>query len=546
MTKEELLRQALLKQAQDKQKEDSEPKSDDKKSKIGGMASAVLQGLSFGTADEAEAAFRALMGDQTYAENVKEIRNEIKQFAKENPKTALGLEIAGSLPTAIAGGAGLARLGVRGALKVAGIEGAAYGAGSAEGDALDRAKSAATTGLTSAALGKAGDVILPNVSRAASDLMKRGVNLTPGQALGGRMRMAEEAAASIPIIGDFIKKKEAQNLESFGRVAMNEAIDVLNQGKNKGRIRAAFSFIMGKGSDKTKRIPSNVSGNEAFTVANNAITAAYDEVIPKLSVNINNDFVEGLQEIITKNQKKLPDDYMKVMDGILTENFSKLTGNKASGEILKSVDSDLGLAATTFRKSNLAVERQVGKALFEVQSFLRKQMTSKNKDVMADYNRAQKAFQTLLPVRTAVANASRTGGVFTPAQLLSASKSVDSTRRKLATAKGEGIQQEFAQQAQDVMGKTIPDSGSAGRLGFMYLLDRLVKEPIKTTAAMATGVAGTALGYGVPRTTANIISLPNVAARAGAPAVSSQLEPAISNELVDPMYNELMQYFQGQ
>ena len=538
MTKEELLRQALLKQAQDKQNKDSEPKSDDKKSKIGGMARAVLQGLSFGTADEAEAAFRALMGDQTYAENVKEIRNEIKQFAKENPKTALGLEIAGSLPTAIVGGAGLARLGVKGAFKVAGIEGAAYGAGSAEGDALDRAKAAATTGLTSAALGKAGDVILPNVSRAASDLMKKGVNLTPGQALGGRMRMAEEAAASIPIIGDFIKKKEAQNLESFGRVAMNEAIDVLNQGKNKGRIRAAFSFIMGKGSNKTIRIPSNVSGNEAFTVANNAITAAYDEVIPKLSVNINNDFVEGLQEIITKNQKKLPDDYMKVMDGILTENFSKLTGNKASGQILKSVDSDLGLAATTFRKSNLAVERQVGEALFDVQSFLRKQMTSKNKDVMADYNRAQKAFQTLLPVRTAVANASRTGGVFTPAQLLSASRSVDSTRRKLATAKGEGIQQEFAQQAQDVMGKTIPDSGSAGRLGFMYLLDRLVKEPIKTTAAMATGVAGTALGYGVPRTTANIISLPNVAVRAGAPAVSNQLEPAISNQLI--------QYFQGQ
>ena len=205
MTKEELLKQALLKQAQDKQNKDSEPKSDDKKSKIGGMARAVLQGLSFGTADEAEAAFRSLMGDETYAENVKEIRNEIKQFAKENPKTAIGLEIAGSLPTAIAGGAGLARLGVKGALKVAGIEGAAYGAGSAEGGVLDRAKSAATTGLTSAALGKAGDAILPNVSRAASDLMKKGVNLTPGQALGGRMRMAEEAAASIPIIGDFIK-----------------------------------------------------------------------------------------------------------------------------------------------------------------------------------------------------------------------------------------------------------------------------------------------------------------------------------------------------
>jgi len=537
MTREELLKQALLKQAQDKQKKDSEPKSDDKKSKIGGMARAVLQGLSFGTADEAEAAFRALMGDQTYAENVKEIRNEIKQFAKENPKTALGLEIAGSLPTAIAGGAGLARLGVKGALKVAGIEGAAYGAGSAEGDALDRAKAAATTGLTSAALGKAGDVILPNVSRAASDLMKKGVNLTPGQALGGRMRMAEEAAASIPIIGDFIKKKEAQNLESFGRATMNEAIDVLNQNKNKGKIKAAFSFIMGKNPKKQVKIPSGVSGNEAFTIADDAIRAAYDEVIPKLSINVDDKFINGIQKIFRDRSAKLPDEYVKVMDGILTEQFSRLAQNR-TGDVLKSVDGDLGLAATTFRKSNLAVERQVGDALFDFQALLRDSLKSANKDVMADYNRVQKAFKTLLPVEKAVANATRTGGVFTPAQLLSASKAVDNTRRKLATARGQGIQQEFAQQAQDVMGKTIPDSGSAGRLGFMYFLDRLFKQPLRTGAAMATGVAGTALGYGVPRFTANVISLPNVAARAGAPAVSSQLEPAISNQL--------MQYFQGQ
>ena len=545
MTKEELLRQALLKQAQDKQNKDSEPKSDDKKSKIGGMARAVLQGLSFGTADEAEAAFRALMGDQTYAENIKEIRNEIKQFAKENPKTALGLEIAGSLPTAIAGGAGLARLGVKGALKVAGIEGAAYGAGSAEGDALDRAKSAATTGLTSAALGKAGDAILPDISKAASDLMKKGVNLTPGQALGGRMRMAEEAAASIPIIGDFIKKKEAQNLESFGRATMNEAIDVLNQGKNKGKIKAAFSFIMGKNPKKQVKIPSGVSGNEAFTVADDAIRAAYDEIIPKLSVNVDDKFITDIQKIFRDRSAKLPDEYVKVMDGILTEQFSRLAKDK-TGQVLKSVDSDLGLAATTFKRSNTAVERQVGDALFDFQTLLRDSMTSENKDVMADYNRVQKAFKTLLPVEKAVANATRTGGVFTPAQLLSASKAVDNTRRKLATARGQGIQQEFAQQAQDVMGKTIPDSGSAGRLGFMYFLDRLFKQPLRTGAAMATGVAGTALGYGVPRLTANVISIPNVAARAGAPAVSSQLEPAISNELVNPMYNELMQYFQGQ
>ena len=52
------------------------------------------QGLSFGTADE-EAALRSLMGDETYAENLSDIRSEIKDFAEKNPKTALGLELVG-------------------------------------------------------------------------------------------------------------------------------------------------------------------------------------------------------------------------------------------------------------------------------------------------------------------------------------------------------------------------------------------------------------------------------------------------------------------
>ena len=70
---------------------------------------------------------------------------------------------------AIAGGAGLARAWC-GKVCVSSYAwyggSAAYGASSErKGRLLDRgAKAAATTGSTSAALGKAGDVILPNVS----------------------------------------------------------------------------------------------------------------------------------------------------------------------------------------------------------------------------------------------------------------------------------------------------------------------------------------------------------------------------------------------
>jgi len=87
------------------------------------------QGLSFGFGDELEARVRASIGDGEYQKNLTKIRSEISKFAEENPKTAIAAEIGGSLPTAALGGAGLARLGVKGAMKVGGIEGAAYGFG---------------------------------------------------------------------------------------------------------------------------------------------------------------------------------------------------------------------------------------------------------------------------------------------------------------------------------------------------------------------------------------------------------------------------------
>ena len=221
MTKEELLRQALIEQAKAQQKSASSPNVKKKNKKISGMARAVLQGLTFGTADEAEAAFRSLMGDETYAENIDQIRGEIKEFAEDNPKTALGLELVGSLPTAFLGGAGLARLGVTGALKVGGIEGAAYAAGSADGDAVDRAQAAAVGGVVGAGVGKLSDLVFPKVGEAARKLMKQGVRLTPGQRVGGLTKELEERATSIPFVGDVIESGQQNAMDDFNRAAIN-------------------------------------------------------------------------------------------------------------------------------------------------------------------------------------------------------------------------------------------------------------------------------------------------------------------------------------
>ena len=63
-----------------------------------GAGRALLQGLSFGFADEIEAAFKSATGDRTYEQEVGAIRAGQKAFEAADPTTALAAEALGSLP----------------------------------------------------------------------------------------------------------------------------------------------------------------------------------------------------------------------------------------------------------------------------------------------------------------------------------------------------------------------------------------------------------------------------------------------------------------
>ena len=66
-------------------------------------ARATAQGLTFGFADEIEATVRAALdADADYADVVAEVRKQIDTFRENNPASAFGAEIAGSIVPMIA------------------------------------------------------------------------------------------------------------------------------------------------------------------------------------------------------------------------------------------------------------------------------------------------------------------------------------------------------------------------------------------------------------------------------------------------------------
>ena len=496
----------------------------------------AAQGLSFGTADELEAFVRSKVGDRNYSENIEVIRGQVSKFAEENPKLALGAEIAGSLPTAFAGGAGLARLGVKGAAKIAGLEGAAYAAGSAEGDAVDRAKAAAVGGVVGAGTGKLADAIFPKVGEAARKLMREGVRLTPGQRVGGLTKELEERATSLPFVGDVIEAGQQNAMDDFNRAAMNVALRELPDDtfqdqallvalESKGTLSRIKSTLrmLGKGS---KTVPKGKTGQEAYEFAKDQVDEAYAKVIPKLKANVGSDFEDGLVKIIQENAD-LGEDGLKKLQAKLSKILaSKVTSEDKilRGDVLKTVDSDLGLEATKFLKSSLAAERDLGSALSSVQTLLRNNMEGTSPQANREYRKVQSAFRTLLPVRKAVVAASTRRGSFTPAQLLRGSKAVDQSRDKIATATGKAPQQSLATDAQEVIGRTIPDSGTAERVMTGLLLNRLRTNPLSTVGGGGAALGATSLAYGNPlgRTlTSGLLQTPRAIGTLGAPALGA-------------------------
>ena len=147
-----------------------------------GMARAGLQGFSFAGGDELVAGGTALMdsvirGDdfgEAYDYRVAQERNKLDQFRDDEPVLAYGTEIAGAIPSAMAGPVNLARAGQWGnAIGTGMLQGGLYGYGQGEGDALDQIQSTAIGATAGGTLGAAGVPIAKGVGNLANKYMTK-------------------------------------------------------------------------------------------------------------------------------------------------------------------------------------------------------------------------------------------------------------------------------------------------------------------------------------------------------------------------------------
>lgn len=230
----------------------------------------VLQGMSFGTSDEAEAALRATFGDQSYAQNIDSIRAEMRTYAEENPGSALAQELAGALlspasllkaPAYIERAAPL----LRGAIK-GGTGGFVYGVASAEGDLIQRGEE----GLVGAGAG----VII-------------GAPLEKAVSLIGNAKLNRQIKAQ-SVSPDLDRLKSIKD-------AAYEAVDQTN-----------FAIGPGEAQDIFKRA-SNIADN-AFYITTPGATTAVDKAKRLLESLTTKGMTLGQSEKIRQRLFKLSED----------------------------------------------------------------------------------------------------------------------------------------------------------------------------------------------------------------------------------------------
>ena len=434
----------------------------------------LFQGQTFGWGDEAVAGVAAALNpDQSksfgdkFDTYLSREQGRIDQFRKDNPVAAFGTELGGSIPTALLTTPGVvgqgATMGARalGGLVTGGLQGAVYGAGSAEGGLGERAAGAGIGAATGGAIGAAAPYVAAGVRKlitpapaqasklaAAKVLQKEGVELTAGQTTGNRNLQFREAELGGNAARDFMDRQAEQftqaALRRVGVTAGRATPDVVDN---------AFASIGQQFDDLAAR--NSIVPDMRLARDMSAAWRRFEDVTnPSTRPKI----VERLiKDIFTDPRSPIPGQWYTATRSEL----GRITRGSSVPELVEAA-KDLQSAL------DAAMERTIAKA---------------NPADLGAFKEARRLYRNMLVIEDATgrAGADAADGLISPAALRSAAM----RQNKRAFIRGQSEFTDLANAGVSTMTK-LPDSGTKGRLNASTIL------PLgaATGAGIGGGVAG--------------------------------------------------------
>lgn len=445
-------------------------------------ARAIGQGVTLSFGDEIEAGARAAgnyvarkagadIPERGYRDIKNEIAGEQRDFTEQNPGTALGLEVGGSLLPGVGStnlllravpwlsrAPSVARAAIAGGASSAPM-GAVTAVGKAEGpqSAADYAQAAGEGALTSGLLGAGvagaghavGSVVRPWVTAAARQLHDRGIRLTPGELMGGYAKRLEDSTTAAPFIGHLVRSRQAEGIESLNRAAWDEALAPM------GRRYA---------------LPRNTEmGHEAVREATDLFNRRYGAVVPRMTAQMDpqltRDIAQISQSLPQSVRPQFADAYRRHVEHVLDPQSGIIDGRGLQHTLGALRDEARRLQTS---QSSHAYDHDLGSALNEMRDkIVESARRYTPKRTMTSFDNIQRAYRNFVVLRDASSRTGAEQGVFNPTQMHAAVRAADRSAGKGATARGEAALQEISGPAKAVMTRRVADSGTPERAALL-------------------------------------------------------------------------------
>lgn len=317
----------------------------------------------------------------------------------------------------------------------------------------------------------AANVIAPRVTEALRTMREIGVRPTPGQIAGGGIRRAEETIKSVPLVGSMVRGAETRALEDFNRGAVNFAL------------RPA-------GLNVGTKTPV---GRQLIAEADDLLSSGYNEALDQITnARVDQIFQQRVQAIAQRAAQRLGRKGQRAFNNAIEDVRSLPAMKKSSftGKEIKRAISGLREDADRLSKNVDEDVTQAGELIRElrdeVSDLMKRNTTPDNAARLTGLDRAYAGFQR-------VREASERGreGFFTPFQLSQSIKRGEAMRGSREFARGQGLGQEIAEAAEEVISSRVPDSGTPERLMF----PAMVGGAAYVDPLAAAGVAGAAAPY---------------------------------------------------
>ena len=262
---------------------------------------------------------------------------------------------------------------------------------------------------------------------------------------------------SLPIVGDAIAGARTRATEELNTAVANRALAPIGE-----------------------KAPAGLQGRELVANVQSRLSNAYNTLLPKLTVQADQQFVQEVGNLRNMVQNgSIDPNAAAAFDRVLKNDLvGKFKGQNAlTGQTLKQIESDLTEQVSRFRASTDADQRLVGDALDTLRDSLR-ELVRRNNPAYADELKAiNRGYANFKPLERAASYVGAEDGVFSAAQLQSAVKAADRSKDKGRFSRGQALMQDLSDPAKSVLGSKVPNSGTADRLLNFGALGSVVVDP---------------------------------------------------------------------